>query len=101
MKKICFFNHLHNGDIFNNKAFVEEIMSNIDTTYYYAHSNNPDIIKDLNLEYLPINSTGKFKKSENSDADYSMLMMMIDNEIWFIKDSGTASKDLKTKIVEL
>jgi hypothetical protein len=64
MKKICFFNHLHNGDIFNNKAFVEEIMSNIDTTYYYAHSNNPDIIKDLNLEYLPINSIGKFKKSE-------------------------------------
>lgn len=41
----------------------------------------------------------KFKKSEKSDADYSMLMMMIDNEIWFIKDSGTASKDLKTKIL--
>jgi len=42
----------------------------------------------------------KFKKSKNSDADYSMLMMMIDNEIWFIEDAGTATKEVKQGILE-
>jgi hypothetical protein len=50
IKKICFFNHYHNGDIVNNRAFVEEIIQHIDVEYYYAHPNNPAIIKDLNIQ---------------------------------------------------
>jgi len=42
----------------------------------------------------------KFIKSKKSDADYSMLMMMIDNEIWFINDAGTASKEVIQGILE-
>jgi len=42
----------------------------------------------------------KFKKSKNSDADYSMLMMMIDDEIWFIDDIGTATREIKQGILE-
>lgn len=30
----------------------------------------------------------KFKSGLRSDADYSMLLMMIDNEIWFVDESG-------------
>ena len=42
----------------------------------------------------------KFAKSKKADANYSMLLMMIENDIWFIDESGTASKDLKDKILK-
>ena len=70
---------------------------------FAANTSNYQLAKIQNLtlgKKIIDHYESKFKKSENSDADYSMLMMMIDNEIWFIKDSGTASKDLKSKIVE-
>lgn len=31
----------------------------------------------------------KFKSGKRGDADYSILLMMIDNEVWFVDDSGT------------
>lgn len=52
MKSICFFNCFHNGDVFNSKAFVTEIMKNIDTKYFYAHDNNKKIIADLPIEQV-------------------------------------------------
>lgn len=54
MKAICFFNHYHNGDLFNSKSFIQEIISNIDTKYYYAHSNHPIVLSDLNIEHCSI-----------------------------------------------
>jgi hypothetical protein len=63
--------------------------------YQLAKIQNLDLGKKIIDHY-----ESKFKISEKSDADYSMLMMMIDNEIWFIKESGTASKDLKSKILD-
>lgn len=67
MKSICFFNHYHNGDLFHSKSFVKEIVSNIDTKFYYAHNNNPIVISDLNVEYInipEINSYEKFLDTE-------------------------------------
>jgi hypothetical protein len=52
MKAICFFNHYHNGDLFNGKEFIKEIISNIPTKYYYAHSNHPIVLSDLNVEHV-------------------------------------------------
>lgn len=60
MKSICFFNCFHNGDVFNSKAFVTEIMQNIDTKYYYAHNNNQKIIADLPLQQLQLNEIQGF-----------------------------------------
>lgn len=54
MKKICFFNHYHNGDVFHSKSFIKEIVESIDTDFCYAHSNNPVLLSDLNLEYLQV-----------------------------------------------
>lgn len=54
MKKICFFNHYHNGDLFHSKSFVQQIINTIDTEFLYAHSNNPVLLSDLNAKYEPI-----------------------------------------------
>lgn len=51
MKKICFFNHYHNGDLFHSKSFIREIVKNIQTEFFYAHSNNPIVISDLGLSH--------------------------------------------------
>lgn len=42
----------------------------------------------------------KFKKSIRSDADHSILMMMIGDEIWFIEETGSLDRDGKQKIAE-
>lgn len=55
MRKICFYNHYHNGDIFCSKAFVQHIMDVIPTEYFYAHRMNPKILEDMNLTYVPLN----------------------------------------------
>lgn len=54
MKSICFFNHYHNGDLFNSKSFIKEIMSSVDAKYYYAHSNHPVVLSDLDIEYCSL-----------------------------------------------
>jgi hypothetical protein len=57
--KITFFNQYHNGDCFVGKGWVRNIMNQLpDVDFYYAHANNPDIIKDLDCEYLPIEAIG-------------------------------------------
>jgi len=70
---------------------------------FAANTNNYQLakIQDASLGKKIIEHyETKFKKSKKPDADYSMLMMMIDNEIWYIDDAGTASKELKLKILE-
>lgn len=42
----------------------------------------------------------KFIKGIRSDADHSILMMMIDNELWFIEERGSLSASSKTKVAE-
>lgn len=42
----------------------------------------------------------KFMKSIRSDADHSILMMMIDDSIWFIEERGSLDRDGKDKIAE-
>lgn len=54
MKKICFFNHYHNGDIFHSKSFVQEIVNSIDVEFSYAHSNHPNLLKDLEIKHETI-----------------------------------------------
>ena len=42
----------------------------------------------------------KFMKSIRGDADYSILMMMIGNEVWFVEDKGSLNAESKKKIAE-
>jgi hypothetical protein len=72
VKKICFFNHYHNGDLFNSKSFIEEIISNINLKYYYAHSNQSIVLSDLNAEYLEIPNISHSEK------------FLIDNDILYV-----------------
>ena len=40
----------------------------------------------------------KFEKSIRGSADHSILMMMIDNELWFLEEKGNLSNDGKKKV---
>lgn len=40
----------------------------------------------------------KFLRSIRSGADHSILMMMIDNELWFLEERGSLSSDGKKKV---
>lgn len=51
MKKICFFNHYHNGDLFHGKSFIREIMYNVDTEFMYAHRMNPAVLGDMDIQH--------------------------------------------------
>lgn len=69
MKKICFFNHFHNGDIFNSKPFIMDIMSNVQTEFYYAHNLSPKIIADLNIGQLPVSGLPLPPKAKIGESD--------------------------------
>lgn len=50
-KKIFFYNHFHNGDLFGSKYFVKSILNQLpNLKFYYLHENSKKIFLDLNLE---------------------------------------------------
>ena len=66
--RICFFNHYHNGDVLHSKQFVKQIIETYPTEYFYAHSLNPAIIRDLNLASAqPINVDHKVQIAKAPD----------------------------------
>lgn len=67
MKKICFFNHYHNGDLFHSKSFIKEIVDTIDTEFAYAHSNNPIVISDLGIPHIEIPNLSPYSKFVDSE----------------------------------
>jgi len=55
MKKLIFFNNLHNGDIHYTRSFIIDIMkkTNFDE-YVFNHMNSINLLKDIkNLSYMP------------------------------------------------
>ncbi len=47
-KKVIFYNHFGNGDVFESREFVKEYMEKIPAdNYYYAHGKNPRILADM------------------------------------------------------
>lgn len=68
MKKICFYNHLHNGDVFNSKKFVDQISRSIDTEIYYAHLKHQKILSDLEfVKYKKLDDLPKGEKFFEDD----------------------------------
>lgn len=55
MKPIIFFNHFHNGDLFNSRSFVSEIIGAVRQVNFYAHGKNPKILLDLPVHQFHIN----------------------------------------------
>lgn len=51
---IIFYNHYHNGDLFNSKAFVSEIMEQMPIQFFYAHGKSDKILKDLGLTQIKL-----------------------------------------------
>jgi hypothetical protein len=56
MKKICFFNHGHNGDIFSAKGWIQYLQKQLpDYEFFYTHLENTKVMLDLNFEYFDHN----------------------------------------------
>lgn len=72
MKKIVFFNHWHNGDIFAGKGWIQDIISQYPQLEYgYAHSSHPDVLRDLGLHHTHIDHLpflDQFQRLVESDA---------------------------------
>jgi hypothetical protein len=64
MKKIIFFNHWHNGDIFAGKGWIQDIIAQYpDLEYGYAHKSHHDVVKDLPAEYIHIDTLPELQQS--------------------------------------
>lgn len=52
-----FYNYFGNGDLFNSREIIKEIMKNVPAKeYYYLHSKSPRMFQDIrDLKYSPIN----------------------------------------------
>lgn len=45
---VCFYSHFGNGDLFNSRMIIKEIVdSNPDINFYYAHAKNPNTFDDI------------------------------------------------------
>lgn len=71
---IIFFNQFHNGDCFVGKGWVQNIIAQIpEAKFYYAHGNNPDIIRDLPAEYITLGDIpdlpNRTRIVQNEDGD--------------------------------
>jgi hypothetical protein len=83
MKSICFFCHFHNGDIFHIKSFLKDIMSQIDTKYYIAHSNSEILTCDMDLEYINLPSfCSKFNEvyEKNRELNKTHVDLLVGKE---------------------
>lgn len=50
MKKITFYQHHHNGDLFVSKEYVRQIVNDLpDLEFEYFHNNNPKTLLDLGI----------------------------------------------------
>ena len=48
-----FYSQFHNGDCFLSKGWVQDLIEKIpNANFYYAHQRSPEILKDLNAQYL-------------------------------------------------
>lgn len=56
IERLVFFNHFHNGDTFNNRAYTKDIIAKINAIeIYYAHNNHPSITQDLGAVHISTN----------------------------------------------
>ena len=75
-KPIIFFNHFHNGDLFNSKAFVSDIMEQMPLQFFYAHGKSEKILKDLDVQQLKLEQI--FPLAPN---DHMYRMISADNAL--------------------
>ena len=54
MKKICFYNHWHNGDVFSGKGYMLDIMQQLGPRYEFSHAqlNSTKSMCDLPCEHI-------------------------------------------------
>lgn len=64
-KPIIFYNHYHNGDLFNSKAFVIEIMEQMPIQFFYAHGKSEKTLKDLNIPQLKLEQIFPLTQQDN------------------------------------
>lgn len=70
MKKIVFFNHAHRGDIFLSRPFVKEIVEKLDVEFYYSHFWGEYLLKDLNINYIHIDTVDKIPQIDRHIGHY-------------------------------
>lgn len=55
-REICFYSHFGNGDLFNSREIIKDIINyDLADTYYYAHSKNRRMFSDIsNLKHSKV-----------------------------------------------
>lgn len=65
-EEVCFYCYFGNGDIFNSKGLVRDMINSFpDKRYFYAHSKSSRILEDL-----PLTSVGIIKEIMPGDKHY-------------------------------
>lgn len=53
--QICFWSSFGNGDLFNSREIIKEIVHNNDAEFFYAHAKDPNIFFDIpNMKHAQI-----------------------------------------------
>lgn len=56
--KVIFYNLFNNGDIHVSRSFIRKIIEIFpENEYFYAHKNSPELLKDINITHININSS--------------------------------------------
>lgn len=53
-RRIFFYNHYHNGDVFYSREFVRDMMAKAGGSHVYLHRNDPSIFKDFGIDQAPM-----------------------------------------------
>lgn len=82
MENIVFFNHANLGDVFLSRPFISQIMNSIDKNYSYAHCWGEYFLRDLNINYLPINVDPHFENRKFGNLDRNRKFYVIDDVVY-------------------
>jgi len=72
-KDLCFYSHFGNGDLFNSREIIKDIIGfGIAERYWYAHSKNPNMFNDIpELHYIKphkfLNAMEPYKRGGAND----------------------------------
>lgn len=53
-RRLGFYNHMHNGDLFAGRGWVAAICSKLDYHPIYFHSIRPEVLADMPVSYMPM-----------------------------------------------
>ena len=86
-KKLVFFNHFHNGDVFVSRTLVKQIVdSGVAEEYFYATHSDPKLLQDIDLTVIPVSDlTGIiFSEFDGYDIRKNTLSLIKESDAVYI-----------------